>query len=71
MIETTPCAKCGGHAVCAIDDLGRRIGNQIPIGLFSAVKVEHHVCTTCGHVETYITDKETLAKIAEKWGGGH
>ena len=25
------------------------------------------VCTTCGLYENYITDKATLAKVAEKW----
>jgi predicted nucleic-acid-binding Zn-ribbon protein len=63
------CAKCGSNDVHVIDIdwPGRPIGASIATGMFSNTRVDHHVCTKCGFVESYVTDRNALDKIAEKW----
>ena len=63
------CAKCGSDEVHVIDIEwpGRAIGAAIATGAFSAAAVDHHVCTRCGFIESYVTEKGALEKIAAKW----
>ena len=61
------CAKCGSDDVSVLDVDFRTIGASIPVGMFSSAKVNHHVCTSCGYVESYVADRDALKKIAEKW----
>ena len=61
------CAKCGSDDVRVLDVDFREIGASIPVGLFSSVKLNHHVCTKCGYVESYVKDADARKKIAEKW----
>ena len=62
----TACAKCKSTEVHVIA-IAMRIGAQIPTGWGSNAAVDHHVCTNCGYVEMYISDREVLDKIARKW----
>ena len=66
------CTKCGSDEVHVIDIVwpGRPIGASIPTGMFSEAKIDHHVCTKCGFVETYVTERKVLEKIAAKWPRG-
>jgi predicted nucleic-acid-binding Zn-ribbon protein len=63
------CAKCSSSEVRVIDVEwpGRQIGSTIAVGVFTSAKVNHHVCTNCGFVESYVADRDALKKIAEKW----
>lgn len=63
------CPKCRSEEVHVIDIQwpGRPIGASIATGMFSAAKIDHHVCTACGFVESYVTDGKVLEKIAANW----
>lgn len=67
--STMECSKCHANAVHVIQIPwpGRTIGASIPVGVFSSAKIDHHVCTHCGFVEMYLSDRDELAKIAGKW----
>jgi hypothetical protein len=61
------CAKCGQREVRVVSVKGRQIGAAIPITWFRSAPVDHHVCTNCGYVEAWVTDREKLQAIAKKW----
>lgn len=67
MKSTGTCPKCSAGDVHVVAMDWRRIGAEIPTGLFTRAKIDHYVCGHCGYVETYISDPEDVAKIAEKW----
>jgi predicted nucleic-acid-binding Zn-ribbon protein len=55
------CVKCGGAVhVITVD----RFGSTIPVGFFGNAKLDHHVCSQCGYVESYVNEAEARAKIA-------
>lgn len=62
------CAKCNSPDVhvISIEWPGRQIGASIPVSMFTSASVAHHVCTSCGYIESYV-DPDARAKIAEKW----
>ncbi|MBE6703484.1 MAG: hypothetical protein E7585_08785 [Ruminococcaceae bacterium] len=37
-------------------------GNNMPIGVFTAVKIHRYICTACGFTEEWI-DREDMEKI--------
>jgi predicted nucleic-acid-binding Zn-ribbon protein len=61
------CAKCGQREVRVVAVKGRQIGAAIPITWFTSTSVVHHVCTNCGYVEMWVTDRKQLDAIAKKW----
>jgi hypothetical protein len=36
-------------------------------GGLSYARLDAYVCANCGYVENYLSDKEKLCQIAEKW----
>ena len=63
----TKCPKCGSDDVHAIRVWQGRLGAFIPIGLFSVASVRHHVCASCGFIESYVSDSGARKRIARKW----
>ena len=63
------CPKCQSDDVHVIGFPAwyRTIGSYIPIGALSAAPLDHHVCASCGFVESYVRDPGALKKIARKW----
>ncbi len=63
------CPKCGHATVYS----GREIpvkassGNTIPIDFKNSVALDNYVCTTCGYVESYISDPAALERIRQQW----
>jgi len=41
--------------------------NAIPVGLTSIAALDNYVCSECGYVESYVSDKTKLSEIARKW----
>lgn len=65
------CPKCGSKEVYSGANVplksGPFAGNAIPIGLTSMAALDNYVCVTCGLVESYISDKDKLDDVAERW----
>ena len=40
---------------------------NLAIGFFTKLRFHIYACTHCGYLEAYITDKEDLKEIEEKW----
>jgi hypothetical protein len=60
------CPKCDSDNV----HLGEKlIGGNILLGgvIRRAMKRDFYVCTTCGYVESHMSDSKDLGKIANKW----
>jgi len=41
--------------------------NSIPITAFTTAALDNYVCIDCGFLESYISNKSKLEKIASKW----
>ena len=63
----TACTKCGGEVRIISFEHGQKLGAAIAIGWFNSAGVNHHVCTRCGFIESYVRDREALDAIAKKW----
>ena len=63
------CSKCGHGTVYSGRDIAVKssIGNTIPIDFRHHVALDNYVCTTCGYVERYISDKDSLKRISDTW----
>jgi DNA-directed RNA polymerase subunit RPC12/RpoP len=65
------CPKCGSKEVYSGANIplksGPFAGNAIPISLTSMAALDNYVCVTCGLVESYISDKDKLEDVAERW----
>lgn len=63
------CTKCGHATVYSGRDVPVKatIGNTIPIDFKHHVALDNYVCTTCGYVESYISDKDALQRIDQQW----
>ena len=60
------CPKCGSDSVFTDIGTGGRQGD-IGISLFSTALADNYICTSCGYVENYISQKDKLKEIREKW----
>lgn len=65
------CLKCGSKTVFTKDD---GIGFNGSYGVFVKTgmmgghsNTVSYVCTTCGYLEIYISEKKKLENIAKKW----
>ena len=61
------CPRCGRHEVRRQDGGPANARRQIALTFWTAVRVVTYCCTACGHVEEYVEDRTSLAKIAERW----
>jgi predicted nucleic-acid-binding Zn-ribbon protein len=70
-LKTGICPKCTSKEVFSGAGIMLKKGpfgsNAIPIGLTSIAALDNYVCTSCGYVESYISDPGKLAEIAGKW----
>lgn len=70
-MKTGICPKCKSNAVYSGSGVILKKGpfgsNSIPISLSSIAALDNFVCTDCGYVESYVSEKEKLAEISRKW----
>ncbi|MGZ7032388.1 MAG: zinc ribbon domain-containing protein [Thermoanaerobaculia bacterium] len=67
MSDAGICAKCGLREVRVVAVKGRQDGASIPFSWFRSTRINHHVCTNCGYVEMWATDRSHLQEIAKRW----
>ena len=67
------CPKCTSSRVFSGASIALKKGpfgsNSIPIGLTSIAALDNYVCTSCGYVESYVSDLGKLTEISRKWDG--
>lgn len=63
------CIKCGHGTVYSGRDVSVKssIGNTIPINFRDHAPLDNYVCTTCGYVEHYISNRYMLNRIERQW----
>ena len=70
-MKTGICPKCTSTEVYSGADIILKKGpfgiNAIPINLTSIAALDNYVCTSCGYVESYISDTGKLNEISRKW----
>ena len=70
-MKTGICPKCTSSEVFSGAGLALKKGpfgsNAIPIALTSIAALDNYVCTSCGYVESYISDLGKLTEISLKW----
>jgi predicted nucleic-acid-binding Zn-ribbon protein len=70
-LKTGICPKCTSTEVFSGAGIALKKGpfgsNAIPIGLTSIAALDNYVCTSCGYVESYISDLGKLTEISRKW----
>ena len=69
MKNTGICPKCNHPNILRIEGyLGAYgSGNNIPSGMFSAVKVHRYLCCSCGFSEEWI-DQQDIPALQKKYG---
>ncbi|HET7080695.1 MAG TPA: zinc ribbon domain-containing protein [Chloroflexia bacterium] len=58
------CPKCGSHEVHVRRE---NIGSNLRTGTVNEARLDAYICINCGYIEYYLSDKEKLRQIAEKW----
>ena len=70
-MKTGICPKCTSSEVFSGAGIALKKGpfgsNAIPIALTSIAALDNYVCTSCGYVESYISDLGKLTEISRKW----
>ena len=70
-MKTGICPKCSSTEVFSGAGIALKKGpfgsNAIPIKLSSIAALDNYVCTSCGYVESYISDLGKLNTISRKW----
>ncbi len=70
-MKTGICPKCTSSGVFSGAGIALKKGpfgsNAIPITLTSIAALDNYVCTSCGYVESYISDLGKLTEISRKW----
>jgi predicted nucleic-acid-binding Zn-ribbon protein len=68
------CPKCGSTNVYSGAAIPNKAGtndaNTISLGgasLSHMIPLDNYVCVDCGYVESYISDRAELKRIAEQW----
>ncbi len=61
-MKSGKCPKCGSTSIYTQQNelQETRVSGRLQV-------VDDYVCATCGYFETYLTDKDTLRKITERW----
>lgn len=64
-MKSGKCPKCNSSEVAEIpSELGTY--NQIKLGALSIAHVTRYVCTSCGYLEQYVAEEESLKKLRER-----
>ena len=70
-MKTGICPKCTSAEVFSGAGISLKKGpfgsNSIPIGLTSIAALDNYVFTSCGYVESYISDLGKLTEMSPKW----
>lgn len=70
-MKSGKCPKCNSRNVYFSKDLPLKGGpfgsNSIPVSLTSMAPLDNYVCSDCGLVESYISNRGKLKEIARKW----
>jgi predicted nucleic-acid-binding Zn-ribbon protein len=70
-VKSGTCPKCHSESVFSGAEIPLKQGpfasNAIPISLTLMAAMDNYVCTQCGYVESYISDKTKLEAIGNKW----
>jgi hypothetical protein len=70
-LKTGICPKCTSTKVFSGAGIALKKGpfgsNAIPIGLTSIAALDNYVCTSCGYMESFISDLGKLTEISRKW----
>lgn len=65
------CPLCGSEQIRSGAKIegkeGLHGGNRIPINAVITVALDNYVCVDCGYVESYISDRDILKRIANEW----
>ena len=65
------CLLCGSEQIRSGATVegkeGLHGGNRIPINAVITVALDNYVCVECGYVESYISDRGILKRIANEW----
>lgn len=69
--DDATCPSCGSSHIksgTAIQGKeGLRGSNRIPIDATTMIALDNYLCVDCGYVESYITDRGILNRIAKTW----
>ena len=70
MKQSNTCPKCSSREIIRIPgQVGPYgSGNNITIGIFSAVVVTRYLCAQCGYSEEWVDKPEDIAKIRKAFG---
>lgn len=70
-MKTGTCPKCASKTVYSGASIPLKKGpfgsNSIPISLTSVAALDNYVCVECGYLESYVSNAERRAEIANKW----
>lgn len=69
-MKTGQCPKCGSRDVRSGADIREKDKIALHTGedlLTPLRKLDQYVCVNCGYVETYLSDAEGLAYVAQHW----
>lgn len=70
-LKTGTCPKCLSESVYSGASIPLKKGpfgsNSIPISLTSVAALDNYVCAECGYLESYVSNKERLTELANKW----
>ena len=70
-MKSGKCPKCDGRSVYRGTDVFFKQGaygsNSIPVSATDSAPLDNYVCTACGYVENYVTDRSCLEDISQKW----
>jgi predicted nucleic-acid-binding Zn-ribbon protein len=63
------CPKCEHATVYSGRDIPAKnsSSNMIPIDFKNHAALDNYVCIRCGYVESYISDRKSLDKLANTW----
>jgi predicted nucleic-acid-binding Zn-ribbon protein len=65
MKSTGVCPKCSSGKVAEIpSELGTY--NAIKVDMFGFANLTRYICTSCGYMEQYVSDANSLSKLRRK-----
>jgi len=66
-MKSGKCPKCNSTEVYLKENFMNLDGSSIIMSAFVRVSLNHYVCTNCGYVENYISEKYNCERISKKW----
>jgi hypothetical protein len=65
------CPRCSSDRIAsgaeAKDKEGQRGSNRIPLDALHYATLDNYLCLDCGYLESYISDRGALNRIAKDW----